>query len=180
MQQQLRFTKDQAKRLHRVTRANGVSIQAFAQAAVMAAVADAEAELRAGDPRRGRGRDDDLDAGSEPAGLGIAERLHEDRPAAAREAAPAREAPSVVVVSSGSPSSPAGAAAAVASLAAYVKAGAGYDRGRRLALAVDVLRAGTKDEAEAKVLAAELDRAVDGKGGGVETSVFDRLKDLLT
>ena len=43
MQQQLRFTKDQAKRLHRVTRANGVSIQAFAQAAVMAAVADAEA-----------------------------------------------------------------------------------------------------------------------------------------
>jgi len=74
-QQHIRVTEEQAKQLRRVAKSQGLTIQAFALRAIMAAVAEVEEELRADKERKRRVERDEeaatLSLSNEPQGLGI-------------------------------------------------------------------------------------------------------------
>ena len=166
-QQQIRVTEEQAKRLRRVAKSHGLTVQAFALRAIMAAVAEVEEELRAGKERKRRVERDEeaaiLSMPNEPQGLGIRARREKKEAAekADRAASVARSpAPSIIINSSGAAATLSAHEAAVAELAARVASAPGWRRGMELKHAVGTLQRLADTDEERQALARRLDELV--------------------
>jgi len=188
-QQHIRVTEEQAKQLRRIAKSQGLTIQAFALRAIMAAVAEVEEELRADKERKRRVERDEeaaiLSLPNEPQGLGIrARREKKEAEKAERAANVARPpVPSIVINSSGAAATLPAHEAAVAKLAARV---AGVPHWQRRILMKDVvhtlkLLADTDEERQA--LARRLDELIAEaaqKGRKVPSKgALDQLLELL-
>jgi hypothetical protein len=166
-QQQIRVTEEQAKRLRRVAKSQGLTIQAFALHAIMAAVAEVEEELRAGKERKRRVERDEeaasLSLSNPPQGLGIRARREKREAAemAARAANVARPpAPSIIINSSGAAAMVSAHEATVAKLAARVASAPPWQRDMQLKGAVRILQTLTDADEERQALARRLDELV--------------------
>lgn len=169
----VKFTEDQNTRLHRARLYKGLTVQTFAHAAVMRAIAETEAEMEREEEKKiARQTQRASQLRKEPAGLGIRDRAEADR--AAREAARAEAAlaaptttpaplPSAaqVHVQVTTPTTVAVPAEEIAALARYVvDGGPGYGKQNRLREVVERLarRASTREAAAA--LADRLDEEI--------------------
>jgi hypothetical protein len=189
-QQQIRVTEEQAKRLRRVAKGQGLTIQAFALRAIMAAVAEVEEELRADKERKQRVERDEeaaiLSMPNVPQGLGIRARREKKEAAekADRAANVARSpAPSIIINSSGAAATLSAHEAAVAELAARVASAPGWRRGMELKHAVGTLQRLADTDEERQALARRLDELVadaDRKPRQRQSKgALDQLWDLL-
>lgn len=153
----IRFTEEQNCRLHKIRKKRGISIQAFAHAAVMRAVIAAE-----NDDDEGGNRSDRKSERRETVGLGIRERLEaEDRERQARReerssAAPA-QAPVTVNVQA-TAASP--ASADITTLARMVVASPRAERKQAIRRACDALAPHIRSTEEAARLGAFLDAEI--------------------
>jgi len=186
----IRFTEEQVKRLHRVTRSQGETIQSFSLRAIMAAVAEVEEELRADKERKRRVEHDEeaasLSLSNDPQGLGIRARREKREAAemAARAANVARPpAPSIIINSSGAAAMVSVHEAAVAKLAARVAGAPRWQRDMQLEDAVRTLQRLADTDEERQALARRLDELIaeaDRKARqGQSEGALDQLLDLL-
>jgi hypothetical protein len=161
----VKFTEEQNVRLHRIRKQRGVSIQAFAHAAVMKAVIEAEKETEAAKPK--------IAAALRPRGLGIRERLEleeEGRTAAPADAPVAPAAAVTVTVQSAA--APAGAdIAAIARMVVDAPPGERRAYAQRACMAL----AQGRSKEEAMRIAAALDAEV-GRLRAVPPTALEKVR----
>ena len=180
----IRFTEAQNTRLHDVAAHKGVSIQAYVQAAAMAALDEDERRQR---ERANLRESKKLDRDAAPARrTSLRDRLANSSPPdydiPAREEPPpepppAPPAPQIVIAQA------APATAEVDRLAAFVlRGGLPADRPARLATAAQVLATSARDEADKVQLARALDdkiRAIEGQQPPPRTSPIGLFESLF-
>jgi len=190
-QQQIRVTEEQAKRLRRVAKSQGLTVQAFALRAIMSAVAEAEEELREGKAQRRRVAQEETATllsppalENEPQGLGVRSR-RERREAEKAERAAASILPApTVVIQNGSVAGPSPHEATIAKLASHIAAAPKWQRDMHMRGAVSTLQMLADSDEERAVLAKRLDDLIaveDGKRGAESNtkSVLGQLKGLF-
>ena len=174
--QKVVFTDAQAKRISRILRYERKTFQAFAHAAVMSFVADAEELERAEQDSRTRREQPEERETIEPSGLGIGDRLAPKETDDTLSAAPAAQ---TVIVNTSQSSSESD----VQRFARFVTSGQRWECEERLRAAVKLLKGMAANFDEREVLAKQLDEAIAAidkkKEAPASGSMLNRLKDLI-
>lgn len=190
-QQQIRVTEEQAKRLRRVAKGQGVTVQAFALRAIMSAVSEAEEELREGKAQRRRTAQEEASTllsppalENEPQGLGVrSRRERREAEKAERVAAATSILPTpTVVIQNGPAAGPSPHEATIAKLASHIAAAPKWQRDMHVRGAVSTLHMLADSAEEREALAKRLDdliAAEDGRRGEGTKSVLGQLKGMF-